>query len=165
MCCYFRVPDAGNAGYQGTMDFSRWTNSLIPHVLEEVRLRPSSSGSWNPGQVIIPDGVTYLGQYCVYPTRVKYLEIPASIQCIYSFFIQNNATDLKRIICKATTPPELKNSAINGLPSDCVILVPWSPDHSILTAYRTATNWSTYASQIFDGDATADMSNLAQGAY
>lgn len=167
-CSYFRVPYAGSSfsnNNQASIDFSEWTNALIPHSLEEVRICPPSSGDWRPKQIIIPNGITYLGQYCIYPRDVQYLELPASVQCIYSFFIQNNATDLKRIICKATTPPELKNSAISGLPSDCVILVPWSPDHSILTAYRTATNWSTYASRIFDGDATADMSNLAQGAY
>ena len=48
-----------------------------------------------------------------------------------------------------TTPPTLANTnAFTGVPSDCVFYVPYSEDHSILDAYKTATNWSTYASRI-----------------
>ena len=46
-----------------------------------------------------------------------------------------------------TTPPTLANTnAFSGIPVDCIIYVPYSSDHSILEAYKTATNWSTYAS-------------------
>ena len=33
-----------------------------------------------------------------------------------------------------------------GIPADCIIYVPYSADHSILESYKTASNWSTYAS-------------------
>ena len=47
------------------------------------------------------------------------------------------------------TPPTLSNvSAFNNLPSDCVIYVPASDNHTVLEAYKTATNWSTYATQM-----------------
>ena len=46
-----------------------------------------------------------------------------------------------------TTPPTLAGANIfYNIPSDCIIYVPYSEDHSILEAYKTATNWSTYAS-------------------
>lgn len=54
---------------------------------------------------------------------------------------------------KATTPPTL--SATNPFPTMNAgngrkIYVPYSADHSILNAYQTATNWSTYASYIVE---------------
>ena len=48
-----------------------------------------------------------------------------------------------------TTPPTLGSTdPFRNIQSDCVIYVPYSADHSILTAYQTATNWSTYASKM-----------------
>ena len=44
------------------------------------------------------------------------------------------------------TPPSLENTnAFNNINANCVIYVPYSEDHSILNAYKTATNWATYA--------------------
>ena len=48
-----------------------------------------------------------------------------------------------------TTPPTLSNTnAFSGIAADCIIYVPYSADHSILEAYKTANNWSTYASHM-----------------
>jgi hypothetical protein len=47
-----------------------------------------------------------------------------------------------------TTPPTLGTGVFNNIVDDCVIYVPYSEDHSILNAYKTAANWSTYASKI-----------------
>ena len=56
---------------------------------------------------------------------------------------------LSTIHILATTPPTLTNSnAFTGIPSDCVIYVPYSSDHSILNAYKAATNWSSYTSYL-----------------
>ena len=45
-----------------------------------------------------------------------------------------------------TAPPTLSNTnAFNNIPADCIIYVPYSADHSVLNAYKTASNWSTYA--------------------
>lgn len=50
---------------------------------------------------------------------------------------------------QSTTPPTLSNSnAFSNISSDCIIYVPYSEDHSILNAYKTATNWSSRASQM-----------------
>ena len=48
-----------------------------------------------------------------------------------------------------TTPPTLNSTdAFSSIATDCIIYVPYSEDHSILEAYKTATNWSTYASKM-----------------
>ena len=49
----------------------------------------------------------------------------------------------------STVPPTMSNTNVfTGIRSDAIIYVPYSADHSILEAYQTATNWSTYASKI-----------------
>lgn len=58
------------------------------------------------------------------------------------------STALKIIKFTRSTPPIVSaSSAFSNLPTDCVIYVPYSEDHSVLNAYKTATNYpnpSTY---------------------
>lgn len=104
------------------------------YTLESVTIpdKPTSIGRsafntcWNLSNITIPDGITSIG-------------IDAFKNC-YSVAEYHLAP---------TTPPTLAStSAFSGIPADCVIYVPYSEDHSILEAYKTATNWSTYASHI-----------------
>lgn len=55
-----------------------------------------------------------------------------------------------------TTPPTLANSNVfNGMSTNYYkIYVPYSADHSILEAYKTATNWSTYAAIMVEEEPT-----------
>lgn len=55
-----------------------------------------------------------------------------------------NCYALERIICRATTPPSLANVSAFTNTNNCPIYV---PDASV-EAYKTATNWSSYASRI-----------------
>ena len=67
------------------------------------------------------------------PSSVSVIGIKAFVRC----------TGLEEIICEATTPPTLNH--VNALyTNNCPIYV---PDASV-EAYKTATNWSTYASRI-----------------
>lgn len=50
----------------------------------------------------------------------------------------------------ATTPPTCKG--VNRLRSTAKVYVPYSADHSILDAYKTASNWSSVASQLYELD-------------
>ena len=65
----------------------------------------------------------------------------------------NNARNLFEFHFQSTTPPTLANTnAFNNM-TDAggrKIYVPYSADHSVLNAYKTASNWSTYASYIFE---------------
>ena len=52
---------------------------------------------------------------------------------------------VKEYHCKPLTPPTLSNTNVfSMIPSDCIIYVPVGS----LEAYKTATNWSTYASHM-----------------
>jgi len=59
---------------------------------------------------------------------------------IYNYFL----TELHVL---PTTVPTMNNvRALNGLSPNAVIYVPYSADHSILAAYQSASNWSSFAS-------------------
>lgn len=74
------------------------------------------------------------------------IEIPATVTNIGASAF-NNCYNIIEYHFKSTTPPILNNeNAFTGIRNDCVIYVPHSADHSIFNAYKTATNWSAYAS-------------------
>lgn len=79
---------------------------------------------------------------------VKKVIIPATVTTWADYAMTN--TYLRELHMRPTTPPTISNT--RGLPSmvDITIYVPYSADHSVLEAYQTATNWSTYASKIVE---------------
>ena len=81
---------------------------------------------------------------------LRKLTIPSGVPTIpaYTFY---NCTNMEEYHFLATTPPTLSNTnAFGSIPADCKIYVPYSADHSVLNAYQTATNWSTYSSYMVE---------------
>ena len=74
--------------------------------------------------------------------------IPSSVTTIGTSAF-TNCRGMKEYHMLPTEPPTLSNTnAFTGIRSDCIIYVPYSADHSVLTAYQGASNWSTYASKM-----------------
>lgn len=74
--------------------------------------------------------------------NIKKITIPASVTTIATKAFRSCYT-VKEYHFKSTTPPTLDNvDAFTGIASDCVMYVPSAK----LNDYKTATNWSTYAS-------------------
>ena len=99
--------------------------------------------------IIIPDSVTSIGNsvfnYC---TRFSTITIPDSVTSVGSGAFKN-CYGIAEYHFASTTPPTLSSTNVfDSIPADCIIYVPYSSDHSILEAYKTATNWSAYASYI-----------------
>ena len=114
----------------------------------------------------IPDGTTKIGSYAFYTyERLTDITIPSTVTSIgaYAFYsckvlnsvtIPNSVTTigyyafckcpfLESITIKATTPPKLYSGAFDNT-NNCPIYVPAAS----VDAYKTATNWSTYADRI-----------------
>lgn len=104
-------------------------------------------GHTNLAKAVIPESVTRILRQLFYECSVlTTLTIPSGVTSIadQAFY---NCRGMAEYHLKPTTPPTLSNTnAFQNIPSDCVIYVPYSSDHSILTAYQSATNWATYAS-------------------
>lgn len=94
--------------------------------------------------VIIPNTVTTLGGLNG-SMALKTVTIPASVTSIIANAFKDD--QLSEVHLKGETPPTLANAnAFNNNNGQIVFYVPYSSDHSILDAYQTATNWSTFAS-------------------
>lgn len=107
------------------------------------------SGLYSLKDLTLSDSVTtitYLSQ-CYAMTKVA---IPASVTLVKTKSFRYNQ-NMEEYHFEATTPPTLENvDAFDCMSSYCKIYVPYSEDHSVLEAYKTATNWSTYADKIVE---------------
>jgi hypothetical protein len=99
--------------------------------------------------ISIPDGVTSIGSYAFYGCYgLSNISIPDGVTRIEGYVFYN-CFGISEYHFARTTPPTLPNTnAFTGIAADCIIYVPYSEDHSILEAYKSASNWSTYASKM-----------------
>ena len=98
--------------------------------------------------ITIPDGVTsILGSTFQACHSLTSITIPDGVTSIASSAFYN-CYAVGEYHLLPNTPPTLSKNAFTGIASDCIIYVPYSADHSILNAYKTATKWSNYASQM-----------------
>lgn len=128
-------------------------------------------------EIEIPDSVTSIGTYAFRTARLcQKLYISDSVTSIQTYAFGDfislaevtigasctsiaanafyNCLGMKAFHFKRTSPPTLSNSnAFSSMPSDCKIYVPYSADHSILNAYKTASNWSTFSSRMLEDPA------------
>lgn len=94
--------------------------------------------------IYIPEGVTSISSYALYGvSAMGYLVIPENVTNIYSQAFAYSY-GLAEIHVKPTTPPSLSSNVFQSIPNTMKIYVP----SASLSAYQSATNWSTYASQM-----------------
>lgn len=100
-------------------------------------------------KIVVPDSVTKIGNYFVGNTGVETIILSSALTDIGTYAF-TNCYLLNTLICNSETPPTVAGS--NTFPTNmtAMIYVPYSADHSILEAYQTATNWSTYASRMVE---------------
>lgn len=96
--------------------------------------------------VLINEGPASIGDFCFTGcSSLRSISIPASVESIGNNAF-NGCAFMREYVFYSTSVPNLVNaSAFNGMPSDCQIFV---PDESV-DAYKTATNWVTYADYIY----------------
>lgn len=105
-------------------------------------------------KVTLPPNITTISQMTFYACMsLKKIEIPDSVTSIGNYTFYN--APLEVLIMKPATPPTLGSAVFaDGLGAPGRIIVPYSADHSILNAYQTATNWSSYASRMVEEEPT-----------
>lgn len=91
----------------------------------------------------IPSGVTSIGDSVFHSCySLTGITIPSGVTSI-GVWAFRDCSGLTSVTCLATTPPTLGDSVFNNT-NDCPIYVPAAS----VNAYKTATNWSSYASRI-----------------
>lgn len=99
--------------------------------------------------VTIENGITAIPSYAFYScSGITHLTIPSSVTSIGNNAF-NGCTGMLEYHFLPATPPTLSGYAVfSGMPTGTIIYVPYSADHSILNAYKTAANWTSVASYI-----------------
>lgn len=104
-----------------------------------------SLGSSKITKIVLPSTLTTIGNYALPLENIDSLTIPQNVTSIGTSSLYS-ASGLLEIHMRPTTPPTL-NSTIT---SKAKIYVPYSSDHSVLSAYQSATNWTTYSAQMVE---------------
>ena len=108
------------------------------------------SNDYNLRGVELPEGLTTIGKNA-FQSCFAFFEfvIPSTVTSIaaFAFLYSDGAASFK---VRATTPPALEPTAFQAAFGDLNIYVPYSADHSILEAYKTATGWCSKADHIFE---------------
>ena len=132
----------GYGSFQGLNVCYGVDNAFIPKGVSQIASYAFSQTKIK--NINIPNSVTKLGTSAFSNTyNLVTLTIPAGVTSIGNSCFSNN-NGMKEYHFLSATPPTLGASAFQYIPSDCIIYVPMAS----VEAYRTATNWSTYASQI-----------------
>ena len=101
--------------------------------------------------IAIPSTVTRIGDEAFYECwRLTEVDVPASVTEFRSgcFCYCRSLLDIR---FRRTSPPTMNStSALSDIPRTCRIWVPASPDREVLTAYKTASNWSSYADHMYE---------------
>ena len=137
------IPDSVTSiGYDVFNSCTSLTSITIPNSVTTIRNSAFNSCS-RLTSVTIGSGVTSIGDSTFYEcTSLTSITIPSSVTTIGSTAFYN-CTSLTSITIQATTPPTLGPSAF-GNTNSCPIYVPAES----VDAYKSATNWSSYASRI-----------------
>lgn len=103
------------------------------------------SNCYSLSSITLSNTLTTLGNSCFFNcTSLTTLTIPATVTSIGNQCF-GSMQSMQEFHFLGTSPPTSGTTPFTGIPSGCKIYVPYSADHSILNAYKSATNWSTYA--------------------
>jgi hypothetical protein len=128
-----------NATFRSAM---RFKNVTLPTNL--TTLGDNTFNSTAIESITLPSSLTGIGTNAFYFAPLKNIDIPASVTSIGTASFQN-CTSLETVTVRRTTPPTMSSSnAFGGCSRLTAIYVP----SESVSAYKSAQNWSTYASKI-----------------
>jgi hypothetical protein len=99
----------------------------------------------------IPGSVTMIDANAFqYGAHIKSVTVPSSVTSIGSCAF-NSCAALTEIHLTSTTPPQLDNiDALVNNTAHIKLYVPATADDSVITAYKNATNWSSYSADFIE---------------
>lgn len=136
-------------GYEAFRANTGITSVIIPTSVTSIKSY-AFNGCTGLISIDIPNSVTEIGWYAFSGCNgLTSAIIGNGILKIYGYAFRG-CSNLVGITILATTPPTISDVSAFESTDDCPIYVPYSADHSVLNAYKTATNWSAFADRIFE---------------
>ncbi len=134
------VTSIGQSAFQGCTGM---TSVTIPSSVTSIG-RNVFSDCTGLTSVELSNNITSINEYAFNNCpSLTLIEIPSSVTSIGSFAFYG-CTGLTAFTTYATTPPTLSGSGVLTNTNDCPIYVP----STSVSAYQSASGWSTYASRI-----------------
>ena len=101
--------------------------------------------------ISIPANITTIRSSAFYNChKLQTVEFKDTLTYIEGDAFGNNYS-MRNIYCRRTSVPTMGSSSVfYNLPRNCKIWVPASTDREVLTAYKTASNWSAYADYMYE---------------
>ena len=138
------LPHLKSLGYQAFRESAvvsaDFTGSQLTAIPDEAFYKCQNFKS-----IVIPEGVTTIGNAPFYDTYLTSLTLPSTLTSIVSL---GYMTRMKTVTCNAVTPPALDNYQ----PFNCMLYVPFGS----VGAYRQSENWNKSHSFITSGVDTVD---------
>mgnify|MGYP000888377058 CR=1 FL=1 len=134
------VTNIGDSAFEG------WSNSKSLTLLNTVTSVGAGAFRWwnKATSLVLSSSLASIGASAFQGwSLLTTLDIPASVTNIGGAAFASLAS-LTKIIMHRATPPTISSNTFSALPAGCVIEVPAAS----LSAYKTAANWSGYASQM-----------------
>ena len=102
-------------------------------------------------EINIPANVTEIRDDAFYECwRVRDVDVPATVTSIRGGCFRY-CRSVENYHFHTRTPPSMSSTSVfYDISESCRIWVPKSTDRTVLTAYKTATNWSNYADYIYE---------------
>ena len=158
------VTTIGGNAFQGCTGVTEINYNVTTHSDFSSSTLPFKGCTSSNITVNIGFNVTTIPAYVFSGLNVTEITIPSSVTSIGNNAF-GNYTKLSTVYMLCATPPTLANNYIfkSGYNTYSNIKVLYSSDHSILTAYQEATNWSDFSSSISETDnvtiANMDLTN------
>ena len=144
------IPDTGGNNTTSTFGFNdTLTEVVLPSTLTKIGNYAFRSATALT-TVTIPSGVTSIGNDAFHVTAIERIEVPATITSLGNWWFNSTSAEAPIVIMRKTTPPTL---GTNAFTSKHTIYVPAGTS----AAYKAATNWKTWASQIFELDSNGNI--------
>ena len=90
-------------------------------------------------------------------TSLPFIEFPGSVTSIGDACCYG-CSSLETVVMRPTTPPALGSDSVFGYcHANLKIYVPYSADHSILNAYKSATYWSNLSGKLYELDENGNI--------
>lgn len=101
-------------------------------------------------RINFPEGISSVPSYAFDGcSSLLFITLPSNVSTIANYAFRYCYGLREMHLLKTDSPVTIGGSnALYGIPTDCVFYVPKTEDHALLNAYKSATYWSSKASQI-----------------